>query len=287
MKTAKEWAEYLPLDIKLWFIEECERQKYNAEKKFKSLEDAINSSIYWNKTKLGDEFWEFVWNIALDYDGREAEILKDLEWIDDKPYTKAEVEAMILEFADPNDATCRVMLSNIENGLIKKTLNYKDSEHKPTTLEVVEQQVEPLKKSSIYGKVIKGLKIENEALTQSNLKLIEELNSVHKENDEFKKRHKSLLQANQESMERRVELGEANMKLLSENTELKARCEALEIRNEVLSIEKLTLLEEFTALQVKTMEYQDMVISSLNKDLEARKEELTYWQQLKQLFGCN
>jgi len=141
------------------------------------------------------------------------------------------------------------------------------------------------KKSLTNSSVIKTLKAENEALTQSNLKLIEELNSVHKKNDEFKKRHKSLLQANQESMERRVELGDANMKLLSENEELKARCEALEIRNEVLSIEKLTLLEEFTALQVKTKEYQDMVISFLKTDLEAGKGKQTLWSKIKNL--CN
>jgi hypothetical protein len=220
MKTAKEWAEYLPLDIKLCFIEECERQGINTNVKIKNLSSAI-LWLNWSDAELGGEFWEFVWELVCDYKGREAEILTDLEWIDDG-------------------------------------------------------KIAPKKK-----KKSKEDKIELAVM------FFNENQELEKENAEFKKRHKTLLKANQESMERRVELGDANMKLLSENTELKARCEALEIRNEVLSIEKLTLLEEFTALQVKTKEYQDMVISFLKTDLEAGKEELTYWQQLKQLFGCN
>ena len=220
MKTAKEWAEYLPLDIKLCFIEECERQEINTNVKIKNLSSAI-LWLNWSGAELGGEFWEFVWELACDYKGREEQILKDLEWIDD-------------------------------------------------------------------GKVApKKRKKSKEDKIELAVMFFNENQELEKENAEFKKRHKSLLKANQESMERRIELGEANMKLLSENEELKARCEALEIRNEVLSIEKLTLLEEFTALQVKTKEYQDMVISFLKTDLEAEKEELTYWQQLKQLFGCN
>ena len=46
---------------------------------------------------------------------------------------------------------------------------------------------------------------------------------LEKENTEFKKRHKKLLKANQDSMERRVELGNANSNLLSENEALKAQ----------------------------------------------------------------
>jgi hypothetical protein len=219
MKTAKEWAEYLPLDIKLWFIEECESKGSKLNNLYDSLLECVWQEFDWANTELGYDFWSGVKELCLKYKDREADILKDLEWIDDG-------------------------------------------------------KVAPKKKS-------KEDKIELAVM------FFNENQELEKENAEFKKRHKSLLKANQESMERRVELGDANMKLLSENEELKARCEALEIRNEVLSIEKLTLLEEFTALQVKTKEYQDMVISFLKTDLEAGKEELTYWQQLKQLFGCN
>ena len=221
MKTAKEWAEYLPLDIKLWFIYECEMQECNLDEKYSTLSNCILRQFHWTLSELEYDFWSGVEQLSRDYQGREAEILTDLEWIDD-------------------------------------------------------------------GKVApKKRKKSKEDKIELAVMFFNENQELEKENAEFKKRHKSLLKANQESMERRVELGDANMKLLSENEELKARCEALEIRNEVLSIEKLTLLEEFTALQVKTMEYQDKVITSLNTDLEAGKGKLTYWQQLKQLFGCN
>ena len=221
MKTAKEWAEYLPLDIKLWFIEECESEGSKLNNLYDSLLECVWQEFDWANTELGYDFWSGVKELCLKYKDREADILKDLEWIDD-------------------------------------------------------------------GKVApKKRKKSKEDKIELAVMFFNENQELEKENAEFKKRHKTLLKANQESMERRVELGDANMNLLSENEELKARCEALEIRNEVLSIEKLTLLEEFTALQVKTKEYQDMVISFLKTDLEAGKEELTYWQQLKQLFGCN
>lgn len=83
MKTAKEWAEYLPLDIKLWFIEECERQGCDFKSKFSRLCHAIYNEIDWDKAKLIDDFWYIVWQITLDYKGREEQILTDLEWIDE------------------------------------------------------------------------------------------------------------------------------------------------------------------------------------------------------------
>ncbi len=142
------------------------------------------------------------------------------------------------------------------------------------------------KKSLTNSSVIKTLKAENEALTQSNLKLIEELNSVHKKNDEFKKRHKSLLQANQESMERRVELGDANMKLLSENEELKARCEALTL--EVSQLEKdLGVANATVYLQKETRDDLMKQIKGLKEiiaDLKTEKEN-SIWSKIKNL--CN
>jgi cell division protein FtsB len=143
------------------------------------------------------------------------------------------------------------------------------------------------KKSSTNSKVIKTLKAENEALTQSNLKLIEELNSVHKENAEFKKRHKSLLKANQESMERRVQLGEANMKLLSENEELKARCEALTL--EVSQLEKdLGVANATVYLQKETRDDLIKQIKGLKEiiaNLEAGEGNQSIWSKIKNL--CN
>jgi hypothetical protein len=229
MKTAKEWAEYLPLDIKLWFIEECESEGSKLNNLYDSLLECVWQEFDWANTELGYDFWSGVKELCLKYKDREADILKDLEWIDD-----------LLEWIDDLDMGCQP--------IIEVPFGKCDFSNKRLKLDVVDIQVLELDKS--------------------NLKLLCEV--LVKENTELKETHSQIIQG-----------------LATENNNLKARCEALEIRNEVLSIEKLTLLEEFTALQVKTKEYQDMVISFLKTDLEAGKEELTYWQQLKQLFGCN
>ena len=163
MKTAKEWAEYLPLDIKLWFIEECERDGEDVNTPFEIFYKCLLQNFIWDKTELGQEFWEGIYDLLHEYEGLEAEILTDLEWIDE------------LELAEDKAELADLMANTPE-------------------------------------KVI---------------------DTLTKENAEFKKRHKTLLKANQESMERRIELGEANMKLLSENTEIKARCEALTLRRSV------------------------------------------------------
>lgn len=206
MKTAKEWAEYLPQAIKHCFIIEATNQKYHFLGKYPDLYTALDCVINFEESELGFDFWQGVYYLAKDYKGREAEILTDLEWIDE------------LEVAEDKAELAALMANTPE-------------------------------------KVIKTLQIENQALTQSNLKLIEELNSVHKE-----------------------------------NTELKARCEALSIKKYHLEIVRLQMLEEFTALQVKTMEYQDQVIMNEQEkksELDAGKVKLTFWQGLKQLFGCN
>jgi hypothetical protein len=239
MKTAKEWAEYLPLDIKLWFIEECERQKCLFETRYFSLRDAIHVSLNYDLTELGAHFWFGVWSLACDYQGREAEILTDLEWIDD-----GKVAPKKRKKSKENKIELAVMFFN-----------------------------------------------ENQEL--------------EKENAEFKKRHKFLLKANQESMERRVELGDANMKLLSENTELKekhsqiiqglatennnlkARCEALTL--EVSQLEKdLGVANATVYLQKETRDDLMKQIKGLKEiiaDLEAGEGKQSIWSKIKNL--CN
>lgn len=108
------------------------------------------------------------------------------------------------------------------------------------------------KKSSTNSKVIKTLKAENEALTQSNLKLIEELNSVHKE-----------------------------------NTELKARCEALTL--EVSQLEKdLGVANATVYLQKETRDDLMKQIKELKEiiaNLEAGEGKQSIWSKIKNL--CN
>lgn len=106
------------------------------------------------------------------------------------------------------------------------------------------------KKSSTNSSVIKTLKAENEALTQSNLKLIEELNSVHKE-----------------------------------NTELKARCEALTL--EVSQLEKdLGVANATVYLQKETRDDLMKQIKELKEiiaNLEAGEGKQSIWSKIKNL----
>ena len=107
------------------------------------------------------------------------------------------------------------------------------------------------KKSLTNSSVIKTLKAENDALTQSNLKLIEELNSVHKE-----------------------------------NTELKAKCEALTL--EVSQLEKdLGVANATVYLQKETRDDLMKQIKGLKEiiaDLKTEKEN-SIWSKIKNL--CN
>ena len=84
-----------------------------------------------------------------------------------------------------------------------------------------------------------------------------------------------MLKANQESMERRIELGEANSSLQSKVQDLET---SIFIKDETIKVMQ------------QTINTQDEIVETLNKrilELEAGKGKLTYWQQLKQLFGCN
>lgn len=213
MKTVAQWAEQLPELIKIEFLKEAKKQKVLKEK-FNQLEYIICLSLIWENTLLGFDFWD-----AVHENLREHQTSAD--YIDETiPYTKEEVEGMIIQYADQNDDVCKVMFANVLTDAYFPEIEIM---HAPQNIENNKTTVdydfawkganEPKqKKSSIYSKVIKTLKAENEALLQSNT--------------EFEKRHKTLLKANQESMERRVELGTANSNLLSENETLKFTVEA-------------------------------------------------------------
>jgi hypothetical protein len=227
MKTAKEWAEYLPLDIKLWFIEECESEGSKLNNLYDSLLECVWQEFDWANTELGYDFWSGVKELCLKYKDREADILKDLEWIDD-------------------------------------------------------------------GKVApKKRKKSKEDKIELAVMFFNENQELEKENAEFKKRHKTLLKANQKSMERRVELGDANMKLLSENTELKARCEALEIMNNDLRKADTWQINEHAQLSrtcvdlrhelMETKKYRDDLVKKV-ADLKTEKEN-SIWSKIKNL--CN
>jgi len=106
MKTVAQWAEQLPELIRIELIEEAERENSIKEKR-DFLEDLIEMSIVWVDTTQGQDFWEGI-NDNVFEDQTSSDYLDE-----SVPYTKSEVDAMILEFADPNDDVCKVMLANV------------------------------------------------------------------------------------------------------------------------------------------------------------------------------
>ncbi len=117
MKTALEWAEYLPEGIKEWFIIEC--TKFGKENDSRdNLRAIIYYSFNWDETELGEDFWEGVYDNALSYTYIEYKIAKDLEWIDNE-------EGIINNEAKETDFT--QMVSNVECELTKQ-LAEKDKE---------------------------------------------------------------------------------------------------------------------------------------------------------------
>ena len=96
---------------------------------------------------------------------------------------------------------------------------------------------------------------------------------LEKENIEFKKRHKKLLKANQDSMERRVELSTANSNLLSENEALKSAIEALRAIDKA---QKIILQENEEAITGLASENSELISETqrLNHLVEAQKVEI-------------
>lgn len=109
MKTVAQWAEQLPELIRIEFLKECKKHELNLKRKRENLSGVFWLSFWWleSYTELGSEFWQFVRNELNDETNY-------YDYLDESvPYTKEEVEAMILEYADPNDEVCKVMLANV------------------------------------------------------------------------------------------------------------------------------------------------------------------------------
>ena len=111
---------------------------------------------------------------------------------------------------------------------------------------------------------------------------------LEKENTEFKKRHKKLLKANQDSMERRVELSTANSNLLSENEALKSTIE--DLQKELYTLHRKLNEAKFLLHQYRAEnENQGYKIEELTRRIEGLQiptpqPKLTFFQQLKELF---
>lgn len=185
MKTALEWAEYLPTDIKLWFIEECERyNRVTKDKEYDSLHSAIGKFFVWHFSELGYDFWDFVHIQSKKYKGREEKLLTDIDYIDESvPYTKSEVEAMILEYADPNDEVCKVMLANVmtkayfpESEIMDVRQNLEDNfkplhETKTTTMDGFYSKIKLEQENEALKSTIEGLEKEKNAIMSEKLRL--------------------------------------------------------------------------------------------------------------------
>jgi len=114
MKTVAQWAEQLPELIKIEFLYETEKQE--VSNRILVNPSATINAIIWIDTFLGTDFWHGVASCFY-------ETPKSADYIDESvPYTKEEVEAMILEYADPNDEVCQQMLLNIGIGEKKELI---------------------------------------------------------------------------------------------------------------------------------------------------------------------
>lgn len=121
MKTVAQWAEQLPELIKIEFLIVNDK-RLNDE--LRNLHLALRTTS-WIDKKTKANFWCGVYETVL-IDPTSA------DYIDEKTsYTKEEVEAMILEFADPNDEVCKVMLANLFDNQIKDVEQNLEDNFKP------------------------------------------------------------------------------------------------------------------------------------------------------------
>lgn len=221
MKTVAQWAEQLPELIRIEFIESAKIRKA-IKMKFENIHTAL-IKISW--VSMGCDFW-------MGIDENIHNEPHSADYLDESvPYTKEEVEAMILEYADPNDEVCQQMLLNIGIGEKKEliiTQSFVDefnkvdvkklglapsANAKPIVLDELGQEpycgefkveAPKEKKSSIYSKVIKTLKAENEALKREVEFLKERVNTLQQSvsiKDETLKVRQNIIDTQAETIE--------------------------------------------------------------------------------------
>lgn len=215
MKTYLKWSECLPEMIRECFIIECEQNNIDLKRKHESILDVFWVYFWYREIGLGADFWNGVKNLLIDYKEGEAEILNGLD--ESVPYTKSEVDAMILEYADPNDEVCKVMLANV-------------GKTKEATL---------------------ANQLTYEALSLSNKNLIIEIGEITKENEALKstiealraidKAQKIILQENEEAI---TGLASENSELISETQRLNHLVETQKVEITELENNNHELLEQ-------------------------------------------
>lgn len=175
MKTVAQWAEQLPELIRIEFVYEAEKQE--VSNRILVNPSATINAIIWIDTFLGTDFWHGVASCFY-------ETPKSADYIDESvPYTKSEVDAMILEYADPNDEVCKVMLANVgktKEATLANQLTYEalSLSNKNLIIEIGEitKENEALK-STIAGlnAIVETQKVEIAELENNNHELLEQI----------------------------------------------------------------------------------------------------------------
>jgi len=174
MKTVAQWAEQLPELIRIEFVYEAEKQE--VSNRILVNPSATINAIIWIDTFLGTDFWHGVASCFY-------ETPKSADYIDESvPYTKSEVDAMILEYADPNDEVCKVMLANVmtkayfpESEIMDVRQNLEDNfkplhETKTTTMDGFYSKIKLEQENEALKSTIEGLNaiVETHVLTISS-----------------------------------------------------------------------------------------------------------------------
>lgn len=166
MRTVAQWAEQLPELIRIEFLKEAEKQKTDIDAVLDINYSGFSQSLFFHIAEIDKWFW---------YGLRDNEYVDptSADYIDESvPYTKSEVDAMILEYADPNDEVCKVMLANVGKAkevTLANQLTYEalSLSNKNLIIEIgtVTKENEALKST------IEGLEKEKNAIMSEKLRL--------------------------------------------------------------------------------------------------------------------
>jgi hypothetical protein len=177
MKTVAQWAEQLPELIRIEFLKEAEKQKTDIDAVLDINYSGFSQSLFFHIAEIDKWFW---------YGLRDNEYVDptSADYIDESvPYTKSEVDAMILEYADPNDEVCKVMLANVgktKEATLANQLTYEalSLSNKNLIIEIGEitKENEALK-STIAGlnAIVETQKVEIAELENNNHELLEQI----------------------------------------------------------------------------------------------------------------
>lgn len=165
-KTIRQMSRYLPSPIGDYLVYECEKAKTNVDVVVAASLHTILTwqaiSFDWRKSELGADFWAGISLLLFDYQGREQDITKDYDFLDEAKEDNVFLLEQIKELEQKNN------LLNSELEPLKEQIKELEQNNNQLSSEI---------------EILKEEKIKSDASLESALQYIDDLeeNLIQKE----------------------------------------------------------------------------------------------------------